>query len=100
MKLKKFSELMGYNLNVNSNTAILDFFYDEVYLEMENESQPYKFKEAITQRGDGSGDETFWVFEEKKTGKMIFYYIYDGRIEFDEMEECQFVTKYSFQGQY
>ena len=102
MTLKDFSDLMGYGLDVSNDMDILNFFGGEVYLEMENESQPYKFKEEITQRGDGSGYETFYVFEEKETGEMIFYYIYDSRIEVYEMELCQLqlMPKYSFQGQY
>lgn len=100
MTLKEFSDLMGYGLDVKNDMDILNFFEGWQFLKMKNASQPYEFKEEITQRGGGSGDETFYVFEEKETGKLINYYIYDSIIEVYEMESCHMVSKYNFQGQY
>ena len=84
-----------------SNRFILDLFNDD-----ENFSStadlPYDFIEEVSQRGDGSGYETFWVFERKSDGKYFFYYSYDGRIEGYELEETEKITnpQWGFECQY
>lgn len=84
------------------NSFILETFYEASESFPPNDDLPYEFVEEVSQRGDGSGYETFWVFKRKSDGKYFFYYSYDGRIEFHELEETgkEVISKWNFECSY
>ena len=106
LSLEAFAQRMGWGkhiLDVTSDESILDFFNNQLYKDNINHPyQPFKFIEEFEQRGDGYGYETFYVFQNKETQELIYYYIYDGRIEYDEMQPCTVEVKrvYSFEEVY
>jgi len=82
------------NIVVNSNKKkqVLDFFevvdsivFDKEFL--------YTYEDEFEQRGDGSGYETFYIFSRNSDGKYFTYYIYDGMIEMNELEEATKTVK-------
>jgi len=101
IKLKDFLE--SIQRTANNNAELLDLFFtigDE-----ENkipEDCPYTFIESVEQRGDGEGYETHFIFQRKEDAKYFYYYIYDGRIEFDILQETKLVVKstWEFETQY
>jgi len=75
-----------------SKGEILKIFYDAEDSFSEN-NLPYTYVEEFSQRGDGSGYETFWVFKRKSDDKYFYYYSYDGRFEYDELVETEKIVK-------
>lgn len=79
--------LLKKNSNISDDRVIINFFYDIPDTSIPDEF-PYEFVDDVTQRGDGEGYETFYVFLRKSDNKTFYYYIYDGRIEEHELSAC------------
>jgi hypothetical protein len=87
-------------IGADENVDLRDFFYDGEYLDYENDI--YKFEASLSQRGDGSGHETFYVFKRLADNKCFYYYIYDGMIEYDYLQptEQKVTVVWDFERQY
>lgn len=84
----------------NSDDGLIDLF--EYFPKQIPKAFPYTFEEEVSQRGDGSGYESFYVFKRKSDGKYFTYYIYDGRIEENVLTEAtkQVKTTWDFECRY
>jgi len=87
INLETFLNSMG--IDMPSKGKILKMFYphDDTFLFLDKEENPFTFIAEVDQRGDGSGYETYWVFQRKSDKKYFYYYSYDGRVEVWELVE-------------
>ena len=101
IKLETFLNEMGLEAPA-TDRYLLELFYEAESNFGNDDAGPYEYVEEFSQRGDGQGYETFWVFERKSDGKLFYYYSYDGRVEEYELTECtkEVTTKWSFECNY
>ena len=85
-----------------NDTFISDTFHQVMEGFKYPEDFKYEYIDAVEQRGDGSGYETFYVFKRLSDGKHFYYYIYDCRIEQYELDECEqeVTVQWDFECQY
>ena len=85
IKLEDFLKEMEIEWSGDEN-EILNIIYELEY-NIDTTNKPFTFVETHVQRGDGSGEEYFYIFKRKSDGKYFYFYSYDGRVEYDYLEE-------------
>jgi len=81
---------------------LLKFFYEVSEKFPTGDNILYEYVDEVSQRGDGQGYETFWIFKRKSDDKYFYYYSYDGRVEYHELVETnkEVKTTWEFECQY